>query len=163
MNDKTRSFETRNSKIQVLKKTMLLKADRGFTFVETIATIAIILILSASVGFSAMKYIEKARTAACRSQIDAYRLALQSYYLDSGQYPSEGQGLEALWEKPIIAPVPSHWDGPYTERRIQKDPWGNGYVYKNPGEKNLAFTIASYGADGKTGGEGVNADIHSWE
>jgi hypothetical protein len=36
-------------------------------------------------------------------------------------------------------------------------------VYKNPGEKNLPFSIGSFGADVKAGGEGINADIHSWD
>jgi general secretion pathway protein G len=62
-----------------------------------------------------------------------------------------------------MAPVPSAWAGPYTNRRIPKDPWGGDYVYKNPGENNLPFTIASYGADGRTGGEGADADVFSWD
>jgi general secretion pathway protein G len=140
-----------------------LKADEGFTFIETIVTISIILILSAAVGFSAIKYIEKARIAGCRNQIETFRLALQSYLLDCGQYPTESQSLEALWEKPILAPVPSRWEGPYVDRQIPLDPWGNKFIYKNPGDKNLPFTILSYGADGKSGGDGANADIFSWE
>jgi len=142
---------------------MILKYDKGFTFIETIVSITIILILSAAVGFSAIKYVERARMAGCRNQIETFRLALQSYLLDCGQYPSEAQGLKALWEKPVIPPLPPRWDGPYTDRQIPKDPWGTDYIYKNPGEKNLPFTIISYGADGKPAGEGINADIYSWD
>jgi len=142
---------------------MKLKTDEGFTFVETIVTVAIILILSAVVGFSALRYVERARTASCRNQMEVFRLSLQSYYLDCGQYPNEAQGLNALWEKPIISPVPDRWDGPYTDRRIPKDPWDNDYIYRNPGENNLPFSIMSYGADGRQGGEGSNADIRSWD
>ena len=109
---------------------MTLKADKGFTFIETIVAISIILILSAAVGFSAIRYIEKARIAACRNQIETFRLALQSYFLDCSQYPTEAQGLQALWEKPSLAPVPSRWDGPYLDRQIPLDPWGNKYLYK---------------------------------
>jgi len=142
---------------------MKLKYDEGFTFIETIVAISIILILSAAVGFSAIKYIERARLASCRNQIETFRLALQSYLLDCSQYPTEGQGLGALWEKPAMAPVPSRWDGPYVDRQIPLDPWGYSYVYKNPGDNSLPFTIVSYGADGKEGGEGADADIHSWD
>ena len=142
---------------------MNMKADKGFTFIETIVTISIILILSAAVGFSAIKYVDRARIAACRNQIETFRLALQSYLLDCGQFPTEAQGLQALWEKPTLAPVPSRWEGPYIDRQIPKDPWGGNYIYRNPGEKNLPFTIISYGADGKMGGEGMNADIRSWD
>ena len=142
---------------------MIFKADRGFTFIETIVTISIILILSAAVGFSAIRYVERAQVAACRNQIEILRLSLQSYYLDCGQYPTETQGLRALWEKPIHPPIPARWDGPYIDRHLPKDPWSNDYVYKNPGEMSLPFSIMSYGADGRQGGEGANADIHSWD
>jgi general secretion pathway protein G len=140
-----------------------MKQDPGFTFIETIVTIGIILILSAAVGFSSVRYIESARLAACGNQIETLRLSLQAYYLDCGNYPSRAQGLAALWEKPVISPVPATWNGPYTDRQIPKDPWGRDYLYKNPGDKNLPFTIMSYGADGREGGEGQDADIHSWD
>jgi general secretion pathway protein G len=142
---------------------MITKADKGFTFIETIVTISIILILSAAVGFSAIKYVERARMAACRNQIETFRLALQVYYLDCGLYPTETQGLQALRERPGIPPVPAGWNGPYIDRQIPLDPWSNDYIYKNPGDMNLPFSITSYGADGKAGGEGKNADIHSWQ
>ena len=142
---------------------MTIKADKGFTFIETIVTITIILILSAAVGFSAIKYIERGKLAACRNQIETFRLALQSYFLDCKHYPTDTQGLQALWEKPIQPPIPPNWDGPYIDRKLPKDPWGNDFVYKNPGEMNLPFSVMSFGADGKIGGEGSNADIHSWD
>ena len=142
---------------------MILKSDKGFTFMETIVTISIILILSAAVGFSAIKYVERSKIAACRNQIEVFRLALQSYMLDCGSYPTESQGLRALWERPVLAPVPSGWDGPYIDRRVPFDPWGNEYLYKNPGDMNLPFSITSFGADGRQGGDGANADIHSWD
>jgi general secretion pathway protein G len=142
---------------------MKFKTDTGFSFIETIVALSIILILSAAVGFSAVKYIEHARIVACRNQIETFRLSLQAYLLDCGMYPTESQGLPALWEKPVLSPVPPLWNGPYIDRQLPKDPWGFEYAYKNPGDKNLPFTIVSYGADGKEGGEGQNADIFSWE
>lgn len=142
---------------------MFKKQDEGFTFIETIVVIAIILILSAGVGFSVIKYIGYAKTAACRNQIETFKLALQSYYLECGAYPTDGQGLNALWEKPILSPVPVGWDGPYIDKELPKDPWEHSYVYKAPGEKGLPFTITSYGADGLEGGEKSNADIFSWK
>jgi len=138
---------------------MTYKTDEGFSFIETIIAISIIAILSAAVGFSAIKYIEHARVTACHNQIETFRLALQSYLLDCSTYPTESQGLSALWEKPILAPVPSSWDGPYIDREIPKDPWGNDYIYKNPGEKNLPFTIMSNGPRG----EGKDNAIYSWK
>ena len=139
------------------------KMDEGFTFIETLIVLSIILILSAGIGFSAVKYIEKAKVTSCLTQMSAFRIALQSYYLDCGTYPTEEQGLRALWEKPILSPVPNEWNGPYIDCEIPQDPWKHDYVYEVPGENNLPFSIISYGSDGREGGENENADIVSWK
>ena len=137
--------------------------DDGWTFIETLIVIGIIFILSSSVGFMAVRYLDKAKTVSARSQIETYSLALDAYYLDCGTYPSADQGLESLWEKPTSSPEPEHWDGPYVNKPISKDPWGNPYQYNVPGPNGLSVGIRTLGADGTEGGEGVNADVTSWE
>ncbi len=140
-----------------------MKKDDGFTFAETIAVLAIMLILAAGVGIGADRYIRKARIVAAQSQIEVFKLALQSYYMDCGLYPSQEQGLEALWKKPELFPVPQHWDGPYVDREIPADPWGNAYVYSRLLTNGMPFAISSYGSDGLEGGDGDAADIVSWK
>ena len=136
-------------------------ADSGWTFVETIIVLSIILVLTGTVAFSAIRYVDRARTASARAQIAEFELALHAYYLDSGSYPTAGQGLEALWEKPVLAPVPAGWDGPYVDGRIAPDPWDSRWEYRVPGPGGLPFEIVSYGADGLAGGRGTSADISS--
>ncbi|GAB6090419.1 type II secretion system major pseudopilin GspG [Spirochaeta dissipatitropha] len=127
-----------------MKKLYQQGAD-GFTFIETIITISIIILLSGSVGFSAFRFLDKARFASATAQIEIYSAALQSYYLDNGHFPSTEQGLSALWEKPYLHPVPGNWFGPYIDRPIDKDPWGNEYQYLSPGINGEAFTVISPG------------------
>ena len=134
----------------------------GWTFMETLIVIAIVLILTSIVGFTGIQYLDRARTAAARSQIDSLSLALESYYIDCGRYPTEEQGLHALWEIPVIEPISPNWAGPYIYKKTPDDPWGNPYEYKNPGANGLLFSIRSFGADGREGGEKKNADITSW-
>ena len=122
------------------------KKDDGFTFAETIVVLVIILLLTAGVALSAMKFVDKAKVTSAKSQIETYKYALQSYYLDCGIYPSREQGLEALFEKPVLYPVPEHWNGPYIDKVVQKDPWGNEYVYSDITTNGLPFSIVSYGA-----------------
>jgi general secretion pathway protein G len=136
--------------------------DEGWTFMETLIAIAIVLILSSSVGYIAVQYLDKARIATARSQIETFSVALESYYIDCGRYPSGEQGLAALWQKPSIEPVSQNWSGPYLYKDIPKDPWGNDYEYSVPGQNGLPYGIRSFGADGREGGSGNDADINSW-
>ncbi len=141
----------------------LCNAEQGWTFVETLVVMAIVLILTGSATFMAFKYLDKANTVTAKTQIEAYSIALHAYRIDCGTFPSEEQGLKALWEKPILEPVPSGWNGPYVNKNKFSDPWGNAYEYSVPGVHNLPFGIRSFGADGKEGGEGNDGDIASWE
>jgi general secretion pathway protein G len=141
----------------------LLGDEGGWTFIETLIVIAIIMILSSSVGFVAYRYVERAKSVAARNQIETYALALDSYFVDCAGYPTQEQGLRALWEKPTVAPVPEGWNGPYVGKPVQKDPWGGEYQYSIPGASGLPFGIRSLGADGKEGGDGKDRDISSWE
>ena len=105
---------------------------------------------------------ESARRIAARQDIGVFLQALKLYRLDNGRYPSQEQGLAALVQKPTIGPVPNNWkDGGYIER-VPHDPWGNSYKYLNPGAHG-EIDVFSYGADGKEGGEGNDADIGSWQ
>jgi len=137
------------------------RPDSGWTFIESIIVIAIVLILSSSVALSAMRYVEQARRASAQAQVAAFGLALHAYFMDTAAYPSEAQGLRALWEKPTLAPVPPGWTGPYVERPIGPDPWGGRYRYERPGPGGLPFLVLSLGADGLKGGTGNAADLSS--
>lgn len=148
-----------------MKKIMekLRKRDEGFTYVETIVCMLIILILVLAIAVSSIKYVDQAKITRVRSDMDGFKKALDSYYMDCGAYPSKAQGLNALWEKPYLYPVPAAWDGPYLESEIPLDPWGNEYIYNVPGTNNLPYEIISFGSDGTEGGEKTAADIISWK
>lgn len=135
--------------------------EDAWTFIETLIVIGIILILTAAVGFSAFRYIDQAKVATARSQIDTLSLALNSYFFDCGSYPTKEEGLGVLWQKPSSAT--ERWNGPYLQKAVPKDPWGNTYEYQVPGPNGLPFGIRSLGADGKEGGEGNASDISSWQ
>lgn len=143
----------------------------GFTYVETIAVLAICAILSAGTIASASRLIYVAKKNAAESQISQYSTALQIYFLDCGRFPTSEQGINALWEKPELFPVPENWNGPYLERKPKSDPWGTDYKYYSreseplpaSAPEKLPYVLISYGADGKEGGEGESCDIVSWK
>ncbi len=141
----------------------LLKDERGWTFLETLIAITVIVTLTSTVGVVGLRFIGEARRISARSQIESYALALNAYAMDNGSVPSEAQGLGALWQKPRLEPVPPQWNGPYVRREIAPDPWGRAYEYRVPGPEGLAFGIVSRGADGRPGGDGDAADVFSWK
>lgn len=135
--------------------------EAGWTFIETIIVIGIVLILTSSVGFMAFRYIDKAKSVTAKNEIENFSLALSTYFLDCNQFPSEDQDLISLWEKP--SSDSDGWDGPYVTKKPGNDPWGNEYEFTVPGPNGLPFGIRSFGADKMEGGEGDNKDISSWE
>lgn len=147
------------------------KESEGYTFVETLIVLAIGAILACGSTVSASKYISSARQVSARNQIEGFSAALQTYFLDCGRFPTTEQGLEALWEKPVLYPVPENWNGPYLERRPGLDPWKNPFKYISsessimPEEvpRNIPYVLISYGADKEEGGTGNDKDIVSWE
>jgi general secretion pathway protein G len=139
-------------------------ARKGFTLLEVIVVVFILSILAAIVAPRIIGRTDDARIAEAKVQIRNFETAIKLYKMDSGFYPDTQQGLEALIEKPASGRVPARYrEGGYLEqKKIPLDPWNNPYVYVSPGLHG-DFDIMSYGADGKEGGEGVNADIKSWE
>lgn len=145
--------------------------SEGFTYIETVAVIAIGAVLTAGSVFSATKLIASARKTAARTQIEQFSCALQTYFLDCGRFPTSEQGLSALWEKPVLYPVPENWNGPYLDRAPGNDPWGTDFKYLSsessalPSEvpENMPFVLISFGSDGKEGGKGDADDICSWK
>lgn len=137
--------------------------EGGWTFIETLLVMGIILILTATVGFMAFRYLDKAKAVAARGQIEAFSLALEAYRLDCGAYPDEAQGLASLWRAPASGEAGTRWRGPYLAKPVPADPWGGAYEYRVPGPDGLPFGIRTLGADGREGGEGIDADISSWE
>lgn len=135
----------------------------GFTLLEIIVVVFILGILAAIVAPKIIGRTDDARIADAKVQIRNLETALKLFKLDNGFYPDTQQGLEALIEKPATGQIPPKYrEGGYLEqKKIPADPWGNAYVYVSPGLHG-DFDIISYGADGKEGGQGKDADISNW-
>jgi len=129
---------------------------KGFTLVELMLVVIIIGVLSAMVVPRLVGRSEQARRAAAMADIESnISIALDLYELDNGAYPSD---LGALMKEP--SPVPANWNGPYL-KRIPRDPWGQEYMYKFPGDHNKgSYDLFSHGRDGVAGGED---DVANWE
>jgi len=136
------------------------RAQAGITLIEMLVVMTIIALFLAVVAPKMFSYSDKARVTAARDQIRSLQTALGAYKLDTGAFPTTEQGLQALRVKPGEV---NQWAGPYMPQDIPKDPWGHEYVYKFHGDHGDEPDIICYGADGESGGEGLNADIVSWK
>ncbi len=142
-----------------------MRNAKGFTLIELLVVITILATLAMIVGPKLFGRTDEARRTAAAVQIRNIESALALYERDNGEFPTTGQGLQALVEKPSGEPSPKNWhEGGYLEKgRVPLDPWKNPYVYLSPGAHNKEYDLESYGTDGLDGGEGKYADIESWD
>jgi general secretion pathway protein G len=130
--------------------------ERGFTLVEMLVVISIIALIMALVGPRVLNFLGESKVKAAKIQIASLESALDLYALDTGQYPSSSDGLDALMHRPGGV---TSWSGPYLKgNEVPNDPWGRPYVYRSPGEHG-PYDIVSYGPKGQEGG---TAEINSW-
>ena len=126
---------------------------RGFSLVEIMIVIVIIGLLAGVVTINVRSYLTKAKQNTARQEIATVVHALSAFYATYGRYPTNEEGLGIL--KTASEKIPE----PLLEGKLT-DPWGQPYQYNAPGS-NGPFEVICYGADGREGGDGVDADISS--
>ncbi len=145
-----------------MSKQFSWRGQRGFSLIEIMVVVIIIGLLASIVAPAVLNRADDARIQKVHADFRNIQTALKLYRIDNFVYPSSEQGLEALVERPTIAPVPRNWrQGGYLEE-LPRDPWGNEYQYLSPGESR-EYDIYTLGADGVSGGDGQNADISVWD
>ena len=139
-----------------------LKSDEsGLTLIEITIVIVILGLLASFIAPRVLNAPDKAKVAKAKLEIGALETALGGYAIDIGDYPTVEQNLQALWQVPN--PEPENWSGPYINKPIFTDPWGNNYIYVYPGTRaGYDYDLSSLGKDGKEGGTDFNTDVTSW-
>ena len=129
----------------------------GFSLIELLLVLVILAILAAVVVPKFTGRSEQAREAAAKTDIAQMETALDAFEVDAGRYPDSTEGLGALITPPQNVKA---WKGPYLKRDVAKDPWGQPYVYRFPGQNNVTgYDLFSTGKDQREGG---NDDITNW-
>lgn len=134
--------------------------ESGFTLLELMIVLVIIGLLAGIIGPNLFKNLEKSENTTAKAQVDAYVKAIDQYRIDTGDYPSNSDGLNALINEPSGVP---RWKGPYI-KKLPLDPWGLPYQYKYPGEHNsTSYDVFSFSKDKVQGGDKEETqDIGNW-
>ena len=131
------------------------KRRRNYTMMEMVIVIVIIGLLAAMATPLYLKHMKRARINTVKTQIRLLEQAIFDFQLDMKRLPDAEHGLRELEEN---VANDEKWDGPYLKQNVPKDPWGEEYIYKQPGEHG-DFDLMSYGSDRQPGGEDEAADI----
>jgi general secretion pathway protein G len=126
------------------------EAESGFTLVELMVVIVIIGLLATVVIINVLPATDKAAVTKAKADVATLEQGVEMYRLNKLRYPSGSEGLQSVTAEGYV-------------KRLPKDPWGNAYHYAQPGKDGRQFDIYSYGADGREGGEGQDADIGNWD
>lgn len=141
-------------------KTWVKKAayeDAGFSLIELMVVIVIMGLLTTIVVVNVLPSQDRAMVEKARTDVRMIEQAIEMYRIDTRKYPTLEEGLDVL----ASAPRGSSLRTESYIKSLPMDPWGNPYQYLIPGE-NGQFDVFSFGADGRSGGDGLNADIGNW-
>ncbi len=135
---------------------------RGFTLIEVMIAIAIVVALIAIVGVNVIGQRDTANLGQAKIQMSNIQSAMDNFYLKFNRYPSEDEGIEVLWNVQALD-AQTEEDEAKWERFLTKatpnDLWGNPWNYRAESEYGLRYDLWSNGPDGE---EGTDDDITNW-
>ena len=139
---------------------------RGFTLIEVMIVIAIILALATIVGLQVLGRKDQADVSLTTTKLNVLKGALKQFRLDFNRWPTEEEGLAVLWDKELLDPeadINKYLSGGYIEEPTPNDQWGNPWGYRFPSVRDdeTQYDLWSYGLNGEDE-DGEGDDITSW-
>lgn len=135
-------------------------AARGFTLLEVMIVIVIILAIAGLVTVNLMGSRDEATKGTVNIQLKSLKDALKQFNLAFNRYPTEEEGLAVLWDKSSITDEEQTKWRAFVDEPIPNDPWGSPWGYRAESESGRAFDLWSNGPDKQ---EGTEDDISVWK
>lgn len=140
------------------------RARAGFTLIEVMIVIAIVLALTGLVGVAVFSRKDEAKIDLAKVELNTLKKAMQGFRLDFDRWPKDEEGIDVLWDKSKLDPEeePTKWKGPYTTEPMPNDKWNNPWQYRQVSEHSsdeTKYDLWSFGPDKQ---EGTEDDITSW-
>lgn len=111
----------------------------GFSLLEMMIVVAIMGIMISLIAPNLISQMRKAEITAVKADLNQIDWQTKFYYLDNYRFPTQMSQL-----------TPRYFT------TLPTDPWGNNYKLIS---KDGKYVVLSYGADGTSGGKGMNRDI----
>jgi len=129
--------------------------EKSFTLMELIVVMSVIIALSGILLPQVNRVITEARNSKAMAELEHIKSAMLAYKDDTGELPPNGaEFTEAAITSAIMTDLlsdnaPGGWNGPYIDKSVLTDPWGESYIYAdNDGTaaKPISYLL-SKGAD----------------
>ena len=140
-------------------------AGRGFTLIEVMIVIVIVLALGSLVAYNLLGTKEKAEDDLVRIDMNTVKQALKQFRFQHNRYPTDDEALKVLWDKTAMTDEDEakKWTK-LLEEPMPKDRYGNEWGYRQKSEHAAegaddTYDLWSYGRDKL---EGTADDIVSW-
>lgn len=151
-----------------MQRVLRRRRQAGLTLIELLVVMVIMVILAGSITFYVANRADQARASRARTDLHAISIGLEAYNNAMAEFPTTEQGLTALVVPTgLESTQQTKWrsgGGPFLTQRNFRDPWGNEYVYVNPGPDGRDYDLICLGADGRPGGTAVkDEDISVWD
>ena len=145
-------------------RTARRRIPAGFTLIEVLIVIAIIVALAGLVAINLLGGKKKAMVGIAQTDMGTLANALRHFHLTYERWPTDEEGLKVLWDKTALADQDgdgAKWTK-LLEKPVDADPWGSPWGYRQKSEHGdeETYDLWSIGPDKQ---EGTEDDIKNWK
>lgn len=134
----------------------------GFTLIEVMIVIAIVLALTGLIGVAVFSRRDEAKKDTAKIELNNIKSAMMLFRNDFDRWPTDQEGVKVLWDKTVLdsEAETTKWKE-YLNEPMPKDRWGNEWGYRQKSEHGdeSKYDLWSFGPDKQ---EGTDDDINSW-